>query len=85
MLTSCRNLEVEFTFYSPINKTNFLLSLQPSAPKEPQEPQAITENFFRTPGGPNTEPSLPASSDGTQKTSQGTLYIPQRKLEVSED
>ncbi|NXA85608.1 E2F8 factor, partial [Melanocharis versteri] len=58
---------------------------QPSAPKEPQEPQAVTENFFRTPGGPNTEPSLSASSDGTQRTSQGTLYIPQRKLEVSED
>ncbi|NWZ36642.1 E2F8 factor, partial [Brachypodius atriceps] len=76
---------IEFTFYSPINKTNFLLSLQPSAPKEPQEPQAVTENFFRTPGGPNTEPSLSASSDGTQRTSQGTLYIPQRKLEVSED
>ncbi|NWT19267.1 E2F8 factor, partial [Vireo altiloquus] len=58
---------------------------QPSAPKEPQEPQAVTENFFRTPGGPNTEPSLSANSDGTQRISQGTLYIPQRKLEVSED
>ncbi|KAI1232786.1 hypothetical protein IHE44_0006627, partial [Lamprotornis superbus] len=56
-----------------------------SASKEPQEPQAVTENFFRTPGGPNTEPSLSANSDGTQRTSQGTLYIPQRKLEVSED
>ncbi|NWS90849.1 E2F8 factor, partial [Toxostoma redivivum] len=62
-----------------------LFSLQPSAPKEPQEPQAVTENFFRTPGGPNTEPSLSANSDGTQRTSQGNLYIPQRKLEVSED
>ncbi|NXE98942.1 E2F8 factor, partial [Menura novaehollandiae] len=58
---------------------------QPSAPKEPQEPQAVTENFFRTPGGPNTEPSLSANSDGTERISQGTLYIPQRKLEVSED
>ncbi|NXJ28358.1 E2F8 factor, partial [Dicrurus megarhynchus] len=58
---------------------------QPPAPKEPQEPQAVTENFFRTPGGPNTEPSLSANSDGTQRISQGTLYIPQRKLEVSED
>ncbi|NXQ40580.1 E2F8 factor, partial [Catharus fuscescens] len=73
---------IEFTFYSPINESNFLFSLQPSAPKEPQE---VTENFFRTPGGPNTEPSLSANSDGTQRTSQGTLYIPQRKLEVSED
>ncbi|NWY65594.1 E2F8 factor, partial [Erithacus rubecula] len=60
-------------------------SFQPSAPKEPQEPQAVTENFFRTPGGPNTELSLSANSDGTQRTSQGTLYTPQRKLEVSED
>uniref|UniRef100_A0A8D2NU39 Transcription factor E2F8 n=1 Tax=Zosterops lateralis melanops TaxID=1220523 RepID=A0A8D2NU39_ZOSLA len=58
---------------------------KPSVPKEPQEPQAVTENFFRTPGGPNTEPSLSANSDGAQRTSQGTLYIPQRKLEVSED
>ncbi|NXQ03603.1 E2F8 factor, partial [Vidua macroura] len=76
---------IEFTFYSPINESNCLFSLQPSAPKEPQEPQAVTENFFRTPGGPNTEPALSANSDGTQRTSQGTLYIPQRKLEVSED
>ncbi|NXM15081.1 E2F8 factor, partial [Ploceus nigricollis] len=76
---------IEFTFYSPINESNFLFSLQPSAPKEPQEPQAVTENFFRTPGGPNTEPALSANSDGTQRTSQGALYIPQRKLEVSED
>ncbi|XP_063253618.1 transcription factor E2F8 isoform X2 [Prinia subflava] len=58
---------------------------KPCAPKEPQEPQAVTEHFFRTPGGPNTEPSLSANSDGTQRTSQGTLCIPQRKLEVSED
>ncbi|NWW12823.1 E2F8 factor, partial [Oreocharis arfaki] len=59
-------------------------SAVPSAPKEAQEPQAVTESFFRTPGGPNTEPSLSANSDGTQRISQGTLYIPQRKLEVSE-
>ncbi|NXY46819.1 E2F8 factor, partial [Ceuthmochares aereus] len=58
---------------------------QPCVPREPQEPQAATENFFRTPGGPNTASSLSASSDGTNRTSQGTLYIPQRKLEVSED
>ncbi|NWX78254.1 E2F8 factor, partial [Alca torda] len=54
-------------------------------PKEPQGPQAATEHFFRTPGGPNTGPSLSANSDGTNRISQGTLYIPQRKLEVSED
>ncbi|NXT99193.1 E2F8 factor, partial [Buphagus erythrorhynchus] len=83
--TSVQEGKVKFTFYSLINESNFVFSLQPSAPKEPQEPQAVTENFFRTPGGPNTEPSLSANSDGTQRTSQGTLYIPQRKLEVSED
>uniref|UniRef100_A0A8D0FCH1 Transcription factor E2F8 n=1 Tax=Strix occidentalis caurina TaxID=311401 RepID=A0A8D0FCH1_STROC len=47
--------------------------------------QTVTENFFRTPGGPNTVSSLSANSDGTDRISQGTLYIPQRKLEVSED
>ncbi|KGL94321.1 Transcription factor E2F8, partial [Charadrius vociferus] len=58
---------------------------QPCVPKEAQGPQTVTENFFRTPGGPNTVPSLAANSDGTNRISQGTLYIPQRKLEVSED
>ncbi|NWH51703.1 E2F8 factor, partial [Fregata magnificens] len=58
---------------------------QPCVPKESQEPQTVTENFFRTPGGPNTVSSLSANSDGTDRISQGTLYIPQRKLEVSED
>ncbi|KFQ81475.1 Transcription factor E2F8, partial [Phoenicopterus ruber ruber] len=68
-----------------LSGNNFLSSLQPSVPKEPQEPQTVTENFFRTPGGPNTVSSLSANSDGTDRISQGTLYIPQRKLEVSED
>ncbi|NXT00971.1 E2F8 factor, partial [Jacana jacana] len=58
---------------------------QPFVPKDSQVPQTATENFFRTPGGPNTVPSLSASSDDTNTISQGTLYIPQRKLEVSED
>ncbi|KFV65059.1 Transcription factor E2F8, partial [Dryobates pubescens] len=69
----------------PLNESNFLSSLQPPVPKEAQEPQPVTENFFRTPGGPNTEPPLSAKSDGTAGISPGTLYIPQRKLEVSED
>ncbi|NXX43223.1 E2F8 factor, partial [Tricholaema leucomelas] len=64
---------------------NFLFSPQPLVPKEAQEPQTVTEHFFRTPGGPNTEPPLPARSDGTAATAPATLYIPQRKLEVSED
>ncbi|KAF1551694.1 Transcription factor E2F8, partial [Eudyptes schlegeli] len=58
---------------------------QPCVPEEPQEPPTVTENFFRTPGGPNTVSSLSANSDGTDRMSQGTLYIPQRNLEVSED
>ncbi|NXJ76376.1 E2F8 factor, partial [Trogon melanurus] len=62
-----------------------LRKTSPSVPKEPQEPQTATENFFRTPGGPNTVSSPSANSDGTDRISQGTLYIPQRKLEVSED
>ncbi|NWS74617.1 E2F8 factor, partial [Crotophaga sulcirostris] len=28
--------------------------IPPCVPREPQEPQTATENFFRTPGGPNT-------------------------------
>ncbi|NXY87516.1 E2F8 factor, partial [Alcedo cyanopectus] len=64
---------------------NNFSSFQPSVPKEPQESQTVTENFFLTPGGPNRVSSLPANSDGTDRISQGTLYIPQQKLEVSED
>ncbi|NXJ66853.1 E2F8 factor, partial [Rostratula benghalensis] len=61
------------------------LQEKPCVPKEPQLPRTPTENFFRTPGGPNTVPSLSANSDDTNTISQGTLYIPQRKLEVPED
>ncbi|NXL56351.1 E2F8 factor, partial [Chordeiles acutipennis] len=71
--------------HGELSRNNFLSSLQPSAPKEPQEPQTVTEHFFRTPGGPTTVSSPSANSDGTDRISQGTLYIPQRKLEVSED
>ncbi|KFO70170.1 Transcription factor E2F8, partial [Cuculus canorus] len=64
---------------------NSLCSPQPCVPREPQEPQAATENFFRTPGRPNTASSLSANSNGTDRMSQRTLYIPQQKLEVSKD
>ncbi|KAM6322016.1 transcription factor E2F8 [Podargus strigoides] len=64
---------------------NMNLQEKSSLPKEPQEPQTVTENFFHTPGGPNTAPSLSANSGGTDRTSQGTRSVPQRKLEVSED
>ncbi|NXU25239.1 E2F8 factor, partial [Thalassarche chlororhynchos] len=76
---------IYFLLSFPLNESNFLSFLQPCVPKEPQEPRTVTENFFRTPGGPNTVSSLSANSDGTDRISQGTLYIPQRKLEVSED
>ncbi|KFQ35658.1 Transcription factor E2F8, partial [Mesitornis unicolor] len=52
---------------------------------DPKEPQTVTENFFQTPGGPNTVSLPSANSDGIDRISQGTLYIPQRKLEVSEN
>uniref|UniRef100_G1MTU9 Transcription factor E2F8 n=1 Tax=Meleagris gallopavo TaxID=9103 RepID=G1MTU9_MELGA len=57
----------------------------PTVLKEPPEAQTMTENFFHTPGGPNTVPLLSANSGGTDTVSQGTSYIPQRKLEVSEN
>ncbi|XP_053923935.1 transcription factor E2F8 [Cuculus canorus] len=64
---------------------NMHLQEKPCVPREPQEPQAATENFFRTPGRPNTASSLSANSNGTDRMSQRTLYIPQQKLEVSKD
>uniref|UniRef100_A0A8C0C4A3 Transcription factor E2F8 n=1 Tax=Buteo japonicus TaxID=224669 RepID=A0A8C0C4A3_9AVES len=77
------SLQPENVSYSSENMN--LQEDKPSVPKELQEPQTVTENFFRTPGGPNTVSSLSANSDGTDRISQGTPYIPQRKLEVSED
>lgn len=86
LITSRRNPEFTLGFFSSSSNANIFLScLQPSVSKEPQEPQTVTETFFRTPGGPNTVSSLSAPSDGTGRISPGTLYIPQRKLEVSED
>ncbi|XP_068004488.1 transcription factor E2F8 [Melanerpes formicivorus] len=67
------------------SETRSLQEEKPPVPKEAQEPQPVTESFFRTPGGPNTEPPLSAKSEGTAGISPGPLYIPQRKLEVSED
>ncbi|POI26587.1 hypothetical protein CIB84_009663, partial [Bambusicola thoracicus] len=71
-----------------INHSSENMTLQeekPTVPKEPPEPQSVTESFFRTPGGPNSAPLLSANSGGTDTTSQGTSHIPQRKLEVSEN
>lgn len=44
----------------------------------------MAESFFRTPGGP-TKPTGSAyvDFDGADKTSIASLFVPQRKLEVS--
>lgn len=61
----------------------FSLSDQP-VPVTPKGSQSVAESFFRTPGGPGkpTGPSC-VDFDGANKTSVGTLFVPQRKLEVS--
>lgn len=57
---------------------------QQPVPVTPKGSQLVAESFFRTPGGPM---KLMGSScvdfDGANKTSVGTLFVPQRKLEVS--
>ncbi|NXD69408.1 E2F8 factor, partial [Eolophus roseicapillus] len=82
---SSENLQEGKVSKNTLQLPHWWVECEPSVPKEPQEPQTVTENFFRTPGGPNSVSSLSANSDGADKISQGTLYIPQRKLEVSED
>ncbi|XP_043827714.1 transcription factor E2F8 isoform X3 [Dromiciops gliroides] len=53
-------------------------------PVTPKGSQLVTENFFRTPGGPTKLlTSTCDDSDGAHKTSLGSLFVPQRKLEVS--
>nr|XP_012612182.1 transcription factor E2F8 isoform X2 [Microcebus murinus] len=57
---------------------------QQPVPVTPKGSQLVTESFFRTPGGP-TKPTSSSCMDfdGANKTSLGTLFVPQRKLEVS--
>uniref|UniRef100_A0A8C5LBK0 Transcription factor E2F8 n=1 Tax=Jaculus jaculus TaxID=51337 RepID=A0A8C5LBK0_JACJA len=57
---------------------------QQPVPVTPKGSQLVAESFFRTPGGP-TKPasSSYADFDGANQTSFGTLFVPQRKLEVS--
>ncbi|XP_040835936.1 transcription factor E2F8 [Ochotona curzoniae] len=61
-----------------------VIGTQQPVPVTPKGSHLVTENFFRTPGGPT---KLTGSScvdfDGANKTSLGALFIPQRKLEVS--
>ncbi|NWS47814.1 E2F8 factor, partial [Probosciger aterrimus] len=82
---SSENLQEGKVSKNTLQLPHWWVEWEPSVPKEPQEPQTATENFFRTPGGPNSVSSLSANPDGADRISQGTLYIPQRKLEVSED
>ncbi|XP_032022316.1 transcription factor E2F8 isoform X4 [Hylobates moloch] len=57
---------------------------QQPVPVTPKGSQLVAESFFRTPGGP-TKPTSSSCMDfeGVNKTSFGTLFVPQRKLEVS--
>ncbi|XP_017713740.1 PREDICTED: transcription factor E2F8 isoform X2 [Rhinopithecus bieti] len=57
---------------------------QQPVPVTPKGSQLVAESFFRTPGGP-TKPTSSSCMDfdGAKKTSLGTLFVPQRKLEVS--
>ncbi|XP_044536964.1 transcription factor E2F8-like [Gracilinanus agilis] len=61
-----------------------LTTVPQPVPVTPKGSQLMTENFFRTPGGPS---KLLASTcddlDGANKASLGPLFVPQRKLEVS--
>lgn len=57
---------------------------QQPVPVTPKGSQLVAENFFRTPGGPTKPTSSPYTDfDGANRTSFGTLFVPQRKLEVS--
>ncbi|XP_042814140.1 transcription factor E2F8 isoform X2 [Panthera tigris] len=57
---------------------------QQPVPVTPKGSQSVAESFFRTPGGPMKPMGLSCMDfDGANKTSVGTLFVPQRKLEVS--
>ncbi|KAM5317424.1 transcription factor E2F8 [Glossophaga mutica] len=57
---------------------------QQPVPVTPKGSQLVAESFFRTPGGPvKSMGSSCMDFDGANKTSVGTLFVPQRKLEVS--
>ncbi|XP_004683044.1 PREDICTED: transcription factor E2F8 [Condylura cristata] len=57
---------------------------QQPVPVTPKGSQLVAESFFRTPGGPPKPIGSPCMDfDGAKKTPVGTLFVPQRKLEVS--
>uniref|UniRef100_A0A8D1AG65 Transcription factor E2F8 n=1 Tax=Sus scrofa TaxID=9823 RepID=A0A8D1AG65_PIG len=70
------------------NQTNgqsvAVMGAQQPVPVTPKGSQLVAESFFRTPGGP-TKPTGSAyvDFDGADKTSIASLFVPQRKLEVS--
>uniref|UniRef100_A0A8C9AI65 Transcription factor E2F8 n=1 Tax=Prolemur simus TaxID=1328070 RepID=A0A8C9AI65_PROSS len=61
-----------------------VMGAQQPVPVTPKGSQLVAESFFRTPGGP-TKPTSSSyvDFDGANQTSLGTLFVPQRKLEVS--
>ncbi|XP_012509709.1 PREDICTED: transcription factor E2F8 [Propithecus coquereli] len=68
----------------PNGQSVTVMGAQQPIPVTPKGSQLVAESFFRTPGGP-TKPTSSScvDFDGANKTSLGTLFVPQRKLEVS--
>ncbi|XP_047548467.1 transcription factor E2F8 isoform X2 [Lutra lutra] len=68
----------------PNGQSVAVMGTQQPVPVTPKGSESVAESFFRTPGGPG-KPNGPSSVDfdGANKTSVGTLFVPQRKLEVS--
>ncbi|KAI5276291.1 transcription factor E2F8 [Manis pentadactyla] len=57
---------------------------QQPVPVTPKGSQLVAESFFRTPSGPmKPMGSSCMDFDGANQTSTGSLFVPQRKLEVS--
>lgn len=59
---------------------------QQPVPVTPKGSHLVAESFFRTPGGPTKPTGLSCvefDGAGADKTSFGSLFVPQRKLEVS--
>ncbi|XP_008069130.1 transcription factor E2F8 [Carlito syrichta] len=68
----------------PNGQSATMTGTQQPVPVTPKGSQLVAESFFRTPGGPlKPTSSSCVDFDGANKTSLGTLFVPQRKLEVS--
>ncbi|XP_070282741.1 transcription factor E2F8 isoform X1 [Myotis yumanensis] len=68
----------------PNGQSLAMMGAQQPVPVTPKGSQLVAESFFRTPGGPVKSTGSPCMDfDGANKTSIGTLFVPQRKLEVS--